>query len=309
MLGKKYTDYFINKEHIFFVVERQLNIIEHTAVYRHMNVHKAIIDAVAFETAMFPVAAVVPSELLPVCGKPLIEYVVNEALQAGIEDIAVLIHPDKRALANYLQPTAQLKARLQLAESNPAVQELEHLWKTVQFTIIEVDPETKGTASLTNARNFIGNEPFALLGPQTIVQKHDCTSFTAQLIEAFGKYGRSVVGLLDPRAMHGHRHGYLSGNLFDTNMLNGTALTATEPQNPTSDEVAAICPRYILEPNIFNHIATTTNESNNSLVSSLQRLLKTDGLIGAHLQGECYDITDSKRLLLANLCLAEMNCG
>lgn len=275
-----------------------------------MKVKKAIIPAAGFGTRMLPITSVVAKELLPVCGRPVIEHVIKEAANAGIEEVVMVISKEKESVANYFKPNEKLKARLIQAGKTEALAELERIWSLVKITTAYQD-EQKGLGhAVLAAKDAIGNEPFAVLLGDSIIHTDNCDSFTAHLISTFNKYGRSVVGVQEVEECQIHKYGIFEGAEFDETIFNGKRLI----EKPTEDETnsnLAFCARYVFKPEIFHLLEQTQPGRNNEiqLTDAMQKLLETDGLLGAKLEGERYDIGDNKGLLLANLCMTEMGCS
>ena len=275
-----------------------------------MKVKKAVIPAAGFGTRMLPITSIVPKELLPVCGRPVIEHVVREAVDAGIEEIILVISEGKESVANYFRPNKKLEAQLQKEGKYDQLGLLEEIWSLAKITTVyQNEQKGLGHAVLT-AKNAVGNEPFAVLLGDSIIQLDDCGSFTNQLVTAFVKYGRSVVGVQQVEECLVHKYGIFEGNEFDDTMFNGKRLI----EKPTEDETEsnlAFCARYVLKPEIFQFLEQTKPGRNNEiqLTDAMQQLLEADGLLGAKLEGDRYDIGDSKGLLLANLSMTELGCG
>jgi len=275
-----------------------------------MKVRKAVIPAAGFGTRMLPITSAVPKELLPVCGRSVIEHVVREAVEAGIEEIILVISEGKESIADYFSPNKKLEEQLRKDEKYDQLGLLEEIWNLVKITTVYQD-EQKGLGhAVLSAKDAIGNEPFAVLLGDSIIQMDECGSFTNHLVSSFNKYGRSIVGVQEVEECLVHKYGIFEGAEFDDTMYNGKILI----EKPTEDETnsnLAFCARYVFKPEIFHFLEQTKPGRNNEiqLTDAMQQLLESDGLLGAKLEGERFDIGDPKGLLYANLSLMEIRCG
>jgi len=274
-----------------------------------MKVRKAVIPAAGFETRMLPITSIVPKELLPVCGRPVIEHVVREAVNAGIEEVIIVISEGKEGIVDYFRPNRKLEIQLMKSGRHDALEELERIWSMVKITTV-YQHEQKGLGdAVLKAKDAVGNEPFAVLLGDSIIQMDDCDSFTAHLVSTFNKYGRSVVGVQEVEECLIHKYGIFEGAEFDATIYNGKRLI----EKPTEDETnsnLAFCARYVFKPEIFHFLEHTEPGRNNEiqLTDAMQQLLEAEGLLAAKLEGERYDIGDCNGLLLANLSLTEFKC-
>lgn len=275
-----------------------------------MKVRKAVIPAAGFGTRMLPITSIIPKELLPVCGRPVIEHVVREAVDAGIEEVIIVISEGKENLIEYFRPNLKLEAQLLAQGNHEALRGLEDIWNLVKITPVYQEAQLGLGHAVLSAKNAVGNEPFAVLLGDSIIHTDDCHSFTRQLVEVFQQYGRSVVGVLPVEECLIHRYGVLEGAEFESGIFHGKKLI----EKPTEDETSsnlAFCARYVFSPSIFNYLERTKAgvQSEIQLTDAMQLLLETEGLNGLKLEGERFDIGDSKGLLLANLSLMEFGCG
>lgn len=274
-----------------------------------MKVRKAVIAVVASGMDMLPITSIVPKELLPVCGRPIIEHVVKEAAQAGIEEVVLVICKGKEAVAEYFRPNEKLKARLIKDGENDMLKELECIWNMVKVTTVYQDEQNGLGGAILAAKEVVGNEPFAVLHGDNIIHIDDCSSFTAHLMSAYEKYGRSVVGVQEVDPSLTSRHVIFDGKEFDNTMFNGNRVIDRPTENETGSNLA-FCARYVFKPDIIQFLEQTKPDKNNQilLTDAMQQLLESDGLLGAKLEGEHYGIEDAKGLLLANLSMTEFGC-
>lgn len=274
-----------------------------------MKVRKAVIPAAGFGTRMLPVTSMVPKELLPVCGKPVIEWVVSEAVEAGIDEVILVISEGKEAVADYFRPNRRLEAQLLASGKHDVLRKMERIWNMVKVTTVYQN-EQKGLGhAVLCAKDAVGDEPFAVLLGDSIIQTEDCVSFTDKLVKAYHTYERSVVGIIPVDECLVSRYGILEGREFEDNTYHGTSVVEKPDPSQTNSNMA-FCARYVFSPMIFKHLEATAPGVLNEiqLTDAMQSLLLTEGLNGLKLDGERFDIGDPNGLLLANLSLTELRC-
>lgn len=274
-----------------------------------MKARKAVILATGSGSSMLPITSIVPKELLPVCGRPVIEHVVKEAAAAGIEEVILVITKGKEAVPHYFKPNEKLKEQLEKEGHTNALKELYCIWNMVKMTTVYLEEKNETGNAILAAKKAVGNEPFAVLFADNIIHTNDCSSYTEQLITAFDTYGRSVAGVQKIDRSLASRHAIFEGKEFDHIMLNGQRVIGKSSEAET-DSTLALCGRYVFKPEIFLFLEQmqSSENSKNQLVDAMQLLLESDGLLGTKLKGECYHIGDIKELLLANLSLTEFSC-
>ncbi|MCF8277962.1 MAG: UTP--glucose-1-phosphate uridylyltransferase [Flavobacteriales bacterium] len=274
-----------------------------------MKVRKAVIPAAGFGTRMLPITSIVPKELLPVCGRPVIEHVVHEAAKAGIEEVILVISEGKEAVVDYFRPNKKLEAQLLKQGKHKELHELERIWNMVKITTVYQNEQLGLGHAVLCAKDAVGNEPFAVLLGDSIIHTDDCTSFTSKLLDAFNTYERSVVGVQQVEECLIHRYGIFEGGEFEDGIFHGRKLMEKPDQSQT-DSNLAFCARYIFTPRIFQYLEQTQAGINNEiqLTDAMQQLLVSDGLNGVELKGDRFDVGDPKGLLLANLSLTEFDC-
>jgi len=275
-----------------------------------MKVKKAVIPAAGFGTRLLPITSVVPKELLPVCGRPVIQHVVQEAVAAGIKEIILVLSEGKEAVADYFRPNKKLTDQLLKTGKHAELQQLERIWDMVKVTVVYQEEQLGLGHAVLCAKDAVGNEPFAVLLGDCILQTDDCESFTKKLVETFKSYERSVVGVEPVEECMIHRYGIFEGSEFEDNVFHGRHVVEKPDQSQT-DSNLAFCARYVFSPAIFEHLENTAHGVNNEiqLTDAMESLLKSEGLNAVKLEGERYDVGDPKGLLYANISLMEIQCG
>ncbi|MCB9185582.1 MAG: UTP--glucose-1-phosphate uridylyltransferase [Flavobacteriales bacterium] len=275
-----------------------------------MRVKKAVVPAAGFGTRMLPITSVVPKELLPVCGRPVIQHVVQEAVAAGITEVILVLSEGKEAVADYFRPNKKLAEQLLRTGKHAELQQLERIWDMAKITVVYQQEQLGLGHAVLCAKDAVGNEPFAVLLGDCIIQSDDCGSFTKKLVEAFGSYDRSVVGVEPVDECLIQRYGIFEGAEFEDNVFHGKRVVE-KPDPSQTDSNLAFCARYVFSPALFQQLENTQHGLHNEiqLTDAMQKLLETEGLNAVKLEGERFDVGDPKGLLYANLSMMEIHCG
>lgn len=275
-----------------------------------MKVRKAVIPAAGFGTRMLPITSVVPKELLPVCGRPVIQHVVQEAVSAGIQEVILVLSEGKEAVAEYFRPNKKLIDQLLKTGKHAELQQLERIWDMAKITVVYQKEQLGLGDAVLSAKEAVSNEPFAVLLGDCVIQTESCDSFTKQLVTAYKFFKRSFVGVEQIEKELVSRYGIFEGREYENGLYHGENVVE-KPDPEFTNSNLAFCARYIFNPTIFKHLENTERGVNNEiqLTDAMNALLKDEGLNALELDGERFDVGDSKGLLYANLSLTNFNCG
>jgi UTP--glucose-1-phosphate uridylyltransferase len=279
-------------------------------IHSQSSIQKAVIPAAGLGTRLFPATQVVKKELFPIVDrhgrtKPAILEIVEEALSAGIEEVAIVVQPDDQstfeALFKY-PPKLELFRKLK-PEQQDYSESIQDLGKRVTILIQDVS-DGYGYAVFC-ARNWVGNDPFMLLLGDHIYASNTDISCAAQLKQAYDRYPKSTIGL---RVLPGesiHQSGGSTGNWQEKRTLLSLTHITEKPtleyarqnlrvEGLGENEFLAMLGIYILEAQIFDyleeHIATNFREGGEfQLTSCLEKLRHDRGMMGCLVQGECFD--------------------
>lgn len=254
-----------------------------------MQIKKAIIPAAGLGTRFLPATKAMPKEMLPILDKPTIQYIVEEAARAGIEDIIIVTGKHKRAIEDHfdsqkeLESTLYEKGKLELLDRVQYSTDLANI-----FYIRQKEQKGLGDAIYT-AKQFIGNEPFAVLLGDDIVESENPA--IKQLMEQYETTGKSVIGVQTVPDSETHRYGIIapksqSGSLYEVNRF------VEKPEKGTAPSNLAIMGRYILSPKIFDYLETQTEGSGGEipLTDAIERLNKNDKVYAFDFEGQRYDV-------------------
>ncbi|MBS4179157.1 UTP--glucose-1-phosphate uridylyltransferase GalU [Lederbergia citrea] len=213
-----------------------------------MKIRKAIIPAAGLGTRFLPATKAMPKEMLPIVDKPTIQYIVEEAIESGIEDIIIVTGKGKRAIEDHFDHSFELEQNLLERGKFDLLNEVQKSSKLVDIHYIrQKEPKGLGHA-IWCARKFIGDEPFAvLLGDDIVQAEKPCLK---QMIEQYERYNASILGVQSVPEDEVSRYGIISGNAFgerfySVNHLVEKPIQADAPSN------LAIMGRYILNPRVF----------------------------------------------------------
>lgn len=266
------------------------------------TVKKAVIPAAGFGTRLMPATKAQPKEMLVIVDKPVIQYVVEEAVRSGITDILIIISEGKDVLREHFRPDAQLEQLLRAKDKHEelnAVEMLNHLGN-IQFTY---QHEQKGLGdAILCAEKFVGNDPFAVLLGDTIIESPK--PLTGQLTQDFREFQSPVVALQQVPLAIAHRYGVFVGEQVKEKLYRGIEVVEKpSPGNIPSDLVFS--GRYILTPEIFGHLRKTPVGVNNEIqLTDALRMLMADGDLYGHLfEGMRHDVGNKLDFIKTNLLL------
>jgi UTP--glucose-1-phosphate uridylyltransferase len=214
-----------------------------------MKVRKAIIPAAGLGTRFLPATKAMPKEMLPIVDKPTIQYVVEEAVASGIEDIIIVTGKGKRAIEDHFDNSFELEYNLREKGAFDLLEEVQKSSKMADIHYIrQKEPKGLGHA-IWCARKFIGNEPFAVLLGDDIVQAE--TPCIKQMMDLYSRYRSSILGVMYVPDDEVYRYGIVQGEKYDERSYIVKDLVE-KPSKEQAPSNLAIMGRYILSPKIFD---------------------------------------------------------
>ncbi|MEH7299392.1 UTP--glucose-1-phosphate uridylyltransferase GalU [Neobacillus drentensis] len=253
------------------------------------RVRKAIIPAAGLGTRFLPATKAMPKEMLPIVDKPTIQYIVEEAVAAGIEDIIIVTGKGKRAIEDHFDVASELERNLIEKEKYDILDKVQYSTNLADIHYIrQKEPKGLGHA-VWCARNFIGNEPFAVLLGDDIVQSD--TPCLKQLINQYEETFSSVIGVQSVVNEETHRYGIIDpssqeGRLYQVNNFVEKPKPGTAPSN------LAIMGRYILTPEIFMFLDRQEKGAGGEiqLTDAIQKLNQIQRVFAYDFEGKRYDV-------------------
>ena len=253
-----------------------------------MRVRKAVIPAAGLGTRYLPVSKSVPKELLPILDKPMIQYEVEEAAAAGIEQVIIVTSPGKEALENYFRPDPALE---QLLENSGSLELLEKVRRVSQLAHIsfvrQEQPLGLGHAVLT-AREHVGEEPFVVILPDDVIWHTE--GATQQMLRIFEKYGASVVAVEEVALEAVRNYGVVDSRAVDERVYEIKELVE-KPDPSDAPSNLAIVGRYVLTPEIFPCLERTAPGAKGEiqLTDGMALLLERQSMYAYRFEGTRYD--------------------
>ncbi|MDX5474080.1 MAG: UTP--glucose-1-phosphate uridylyltransferase GalU [Bacillaceae bacterium] len=259
-----------------------------------MQVKKAIIPAAGLGTRFLPATKAQPKEMLPIVDKPTIQYIVEEAVQSGIEDIIIVSGRGKRAIEDHFDKSYELEETLAKKNKFDALQEVQEIAKLANIHYIrQGEPLGLGHA-IWCARKFVGNEPFAVMLGDDIVNSVDKPCLR-QMIEVYNRYHSSVVGVQGVADEDVSKYGIIKpkGNEIEPSVINVDSLVE-KPNLEDAPSNFAIMGRYILRPEIFGILENLPTGAGGEiqLTDAINVLNKEQAVLAYQFEGTRYDVGD-----------------
>ena len=265
-------------------------------------VRKAVIPAAGYGTRFLPIAKAVPKEMLPLVDKPVIQYVVEEAVASGITDILMIISRSKRAIEEHFHPVFDLESELAAKGRETDLADLRQLQSMARIHFIW-QPKMGGLGdAILHARDHVGNEPFAVLLGDTVVTSDTDKPVTRQLADVVEEHGGSAVALQQVSAEKVSRYGILGGQEVSPNLIRATTFVE-KPKPEEAPSNLAVSARYVLSPKIFEHLAKTPPGKGGELqlTDAMASMMKEELLHGLRYQGARHDIGNKLDFIKANV--------
>ena len=213
-----------------------------------MPITKAVIPAAGLGTRFLPATKAQPKEMLPIVDKPTIQYIIEEAAASGITDILIITGRNKRAIEDHFDRSIELEMELERKHKDKLLQEIKDISNIVKIQYIrQQTPKGLGHAVLC-AKNFVGNEPFAvLLGDDVVDSNVPCLK---QLMNVYDRYNSSVLGVQQVSWNDVDKYGIVSGEVMEDGIHKVKTLFE-KPDREIAPSNVAILGRYIITPDIF----------------------------------------------------------
>ncbi|WP_410984303.1 UTP--glucose-1-phosphate uridylyltransferase GalU [Bacillus cereus] len=252
------------------------------------KVRKAIIPAAGLGTRFLPATKAMPKEMLPIVDKPTIQYIVEEAIASGIEDIIIVTGKGKRAIEDHFDHSFELEENLLAKEKFELLAKVQESSKINIHYIRQKEPKGLGHA-VWCARKFIGNEPFAvLLGDDIVQADKPCLR---QLMDEYDQTKASVIGVQTVPENETHRYGVIDP-LEQKDRRYQVRTFVEKPAQGTAPSNLAIMGRYILTPEIFELLEEQQIGAGGEiqLTDAIQRLNETQRVFAYDFEGKRYDV-------------------
>lgn len=265
-----------------------------------MRVKKAIIPAAGLGTRFLPATKAQPKEMLPIVDKPTIQYIIEEAVASGIEEILIITGRNKRAIEDHFDKSVELENQLEAKGKKELLNMVTKISKMVDIYYIR-QKEPKGLGHAINcAKTFVGNEPFAvMLGDDVVDSSVPCLK---QLIDCFCEYKTSILGVQKVPTKDVNKYGIVQGIHIEDKVYKVKDLVE-KPSVEEANSNIAILGRYIITPQIFDILDNTEPGKSGEiqLTDALKTLIKQEAMYAYEFEGRRYDVGDKLGFLEATV--------
>ena len=264
----------------------------------------AVIPSAGLGTRMLPVTKALPKEMLPVAGKPLIQYAIEEAAAGGIETVILVVRNHKSLIQSYFDPDLALESFLRKRQLIASVEKIRRLTELVDLRYVEQQHPLGLAHAICCARPLVGEEPFVVLLPDVIMLSEQ--PVTQQLTSAHQSHGGTLVAIREVELQDVERHGIVQVDGF-ADCAHGSSVRATglveKPSVTETPSRLGVFGRYLLEPQIWDAIAQTIPDPRGEvqLTDALNLLCRDDSVFGLCFEGQHFDAGDPLGYLKANI--------
>lgn len=265
-----------------------------------MKINKAIIPAAGLGTRVLPASKSVPKEMLPIVDKPAIQYIVEEAVKAGITDILIITNRGKGVIEDHFDHNIELENMLKEKKKKQAFNEITSVTNLANIYFLR-QKETRGLGdAVLRAKEFVGNDPFAVLyGDDVIIGE---TPAIGELCEAYEKYGKSVVGIKEVSDEQVVKYCSLKVEKLEENIF-AVSDMIEKPSIYNKFSNYSVLGRCVLDSEIFKILENTPLGVGNELqlTDAMKTIAIRDGMTGVVFSGERHDMGNKFGMLKANI--------
>ena len=269
-------------------------------------VKKAIIPAAGLGTRFLPATKAQPKEMLPIVDKPTLQYIIEEAIASGIEEILIITGRNKKSIEDHFDKSIELELELEKSGKTEMLEMVRHISDMINIQYIrQKEPRGLGHAILC-AKSFIGDEPFAvILGDDIVDSKTPCLK---QLLDIYYEYNTTIIGVQKIDRNDINKYGIIQGKYIDENIHLIKDLVE-KPDIESAPSNIAILGRYILKPDIFKILENQKPGKNNEiqLTDALKTLCETQAMYAYEFEGKRYDVGEKFGFLQATVEFALKN--
>lgn len=265
-----------------------------------MKVRKAVIPAAGLGTRFLPATKAQPKEMLPIVDKPTIQYIIEEAVASGIEEILIITGRNKRAIEDHFDKSIELEMDLKAKKKDDLLDIVESISNMANiYYIRQKEPKGLGHA-IHCAKTFVGNEPFAvMLGDDVVDAEVPCLK---QLIDVYNEYKTTILGVQEVDRNNVNKYGIVANKPIEDRVYKVRDLVE-KPKVEEAPSNIAILGRYIITPPIFDILENTKPGAGGEiqLTDALKELLKTEAMYAYNFTGHRYDVGDKLGFLQATV--------
>jgi UTP--glucose-1-phosphate uridylyltransferase len=270
-----------------------------------MHVRKAVFPAAGWGTRFLPATKAQPKEMLPLVDKPVIQYAVEEAVEAGIEQVIIVTSSQKRAIEDHFDISVELEQLLEARGEIEKLRQIRAISDLAQVYYVRQKEQLGLGHAVLMAKDLVGHEPFAvILSDDVVVGERPCIG---QLIQAYEQTHSSVVAVMEVPHEETSRYGVIGGEQSSTDpRLYHVTDLVEKPEPSAAPSNLAIAGRYVLTPKIFEKLEQTPRGAGGEiqLTDAIQALMQEQDVYGYAFEGVRYDAGTTMGWLKASVELA-----
>jgi UTP--glucose-1-phosphate uridylyltransferase len=273
-----------------------------------MRIRKAVFPAAGWGTRFLPATKAQPKEMLPLVDKPVIQYAVEEAVAAGIEQVIIVTSSQKRAIEDHFDLSYELEHLLEERGDVEMLRRIRHISDLAQVAYVRQKEQLGLGHAVLMAKELVGHEPFAvILSDDVVVGDRPCIG---QLMHAYDRTHSSVVAVMEVPPEETDRYGVMrpepGEEVEDGGRLHRMAGVVEKPEPGTAPSNLAIIGRYVLTPKIFDKLEQTPRGAGGEiqLTDAIEALMAEQPVYGLEFQGTRYDAGTTMGWLKASVELA-----
>ncbi len=273
-------------------------------------INKCLFPAAGYGTRFLPVTKAVPKEMLPVLTKPLLQYGVEEALSAGISNMAIITGRGKRAIEDHFDNAFELEAQLIETSKEHLLKEIKEIIASSTFTYVRQNKMLGLGDAILSGKPLIGNEPFAVILADDLCDYSD-KGIIANMVKIYKEYKCPIIAIEEVPIEKTQKYGVISGKILEENSDLYEVMDMVEKPNPEkAPSNMAIIGRYILTPDIFDILKTIKPDSNGEiqLTDALRVQARNKKVIAYKFKGARFDCGTVKGYLDASNYFAKKIC-
>ncbi len=269
-----------------------------------MKIRKAVFPVAGLGTRFLPATKAMAKEMLPVVDKPIIQYAVEEALNAGIEQIIFVTGRGKKALEDHFDHSYELELSLRNKKKNDLLKQVEQLVPETGTIVYTRQNEPLGLGhAIWCARDIVGDEPFAVLLADDLIKTRQ--PVLSQMIQRFDRLRASIAAVMEVDKDQTDKYGIIDADPIEDNVMRVRGMVEKPPPGDAPSNLAIIG-RYILTPEIFHFLGKKKTGAGGEiqLTDAMEQLLKTQPIFGYKFEGTRFDCGDKAGFQMANIAFA-----
>ena len=266
-----------------------------------MKIRKAVIPAAGLGTRFLPATKAQPKEMLPIVDKPTLQYIIEECIESGIEEILIITGRNKKSIEDHFDKNIELEMELEKSGKQEMLEMVRNISDMANIYFIrQKEPKGLGHA-IYCSKTFVGNEPFAVLLGDDIVYNEEKPCLK-QILECYNEYKTSILGVQKVPRENINKYGIVEAKHIEDRVYKVKGLIEKPNMNQTNSNIA-ILGRYIITPRIFEILENLEPGKGGEiqLTDALLKLSKEEAIYAYNFEGKRYDVGDKFGFLQATV--------